>query len=598
MSRTGETKNSILKLLEQKNKTLSEISNELGLAPSTVSQHLQELETSGAIEEVENEHIRKWKYYRLNPNYKDNAGLMGIVNRKVADSRVFYYIIGIVAIVAIAYFASAYLNIGVPASPFYSGNVTHANATLSLSGATYVPLRLTDPPKVPEGTSALMINYSAIGVRSNSTGKWTYSNASGSVNLISLVNVSKMIGGVSVSTNDIIDMARFNITSATITINGTSYNVIVPNSQVSAHIVGNDKVNSSNGVLLDFTPVVAAIYTNTSTIFMMVPSLKAVVVPNPSIAYFGPGRAHLEVGNIYNLDSNDRKGLNYTQANLSIASTHISTGNGTIAFSVTVKNNGNKSVEIDHVSIFGNETPLIRINGSCMSNKTWQEWECKYILNQGVANAQVGGHAGVNAHVPPQHQQIGGVGNVVALVTGDPMSAAHFNDNSIDVNYTGSSNVANMPGFIARIEVPNITYFDNSVANGTVEINNSAFFKLQLPIISEGQERAYGRIGAANYMLPVIAPFRAVIFAVNANGTLNTVWGGPRVCIDLAGHSCDGIVSDGGYTLASGQSMTFSYNGTIVPGNEGLRVSLIPGDSYEVSVQGEGEVTQGNVIAS
>ena len=109
MSRTGETKSNILKLLGQKNRTLSEISSDLGLAPSTVSQHLQELEISGAIEEVENEHIRKWKYYRLNPNYKDNEGFIGAVNRRVANSRMFYYVLGIFAIVAIAYFASAYL---------------------------------------------------------------------------------------------------------------------------------------------------------------------------------------------------------------------------------------------------------------------------------------------------------------------------------------------------------------------------------------------------------------------------------------------------------------------------------------------------------
>ncbi len=598
MSRTGETKSNILKLLGQKNRTLSEISSDLGLAPSTISQHLQELEISGAIEEVENEHIRKWKYYRLNPNYKDNEGIIGAVNRRVANSRMFYYVLGVFAIVAIAYFASAYLNFGMPSNSLYSGNAMQSKIALSLQGSTYVPLRLTDPPKVPEGTSALMINYSSIGVRSNSTGQWIYSNASGSVNLMSLVNVSQMIGGVNVNANDSIDMARFNITSATIIINGTSYNVTVPNSQVSAHIVGSDRVNSSNGVLLDFAPVVAAIYTNTSTVFVMVPSLKAVIVPNPQIVSFGMGKADLEIGNRYTLNGNDRRGLNYANANLSMVATSMAVGNGTVLFSVTVKNSGNRSVEIDHVSIFGNETPLVRINGSCMTNMTLRGWNCRYITNQDGANAQVNGYLVVNTQAPLRYQQTRGTGEVVGFAAGGSANDAHLSIRGGNVNYNDSSNVTNVPGFAAQIEVPNVTYFDNKVSNGMVGINDSAFFKLQLPIGSYGQGHAYGMVGVkASYMLPIIAPFRAVIFGVNSNGTLSA-WGRGHFCMELAGHRCDSAAEDGGYTIAPGQSMTFSYNGTIVPGNAGLRVSLIPGDRYIVFVQGEGEAAQGSVIAS
>src|SRR5271155_5644312 len=68
MSKTGDTKKRIIEMLENKNETLTSISNKLGLAPSTVSQHLQELVDSGSIRLVE-DRPRKWKYYELNRGY-------------------------------------------------------------------------------------------------------------------------------------------------------------------------------------------------------------------------------------------------------------------------------------------------------------------------------------------------------------------------------------------------------------------------------------------------------------------------------------------------------------------------------------------------
>jgi predicted ArsR family transcriptional regulator len=69
MSKTLRTKKEILKLLSVRSKTLTDISTELELAPSTVSQHLVELKAIGAIENVENPHVKKWKYYRKAPQF-------------------------------------------------------------------------------------------------------------------------------------------------------------------------------------------------------------------------------------------------------------------------------------------------------------------------------------------------------------------------------------------------------------------------------------------------------------------------------------------------------------------------------------------------
>lgn len=61
----GDTKRRIIELLDQKSKTLTDLSGKLGLAPSTISQHLQELMDWGSIRLVD-DRPRKWKYYEVN----------------------------------------------------------------------------------------------------------------------------------------------------------------------------------------------------------------------------------------------------------------------------------------------------------------------------------------------------------------------------------------------------------------------------------------------------------------------------------------------------------------------------------------------------
>jgi DNA-binding transcriptional ArsR family regulator len=61
------TKREILKMFTPGTPlTLTDISTGLDLAVSTVSQHLDELQMLGAVEEVERQGTKKWKYYKLN----------------------------------------------------------------------------------------------------------------------------------------------------------------------------------------------------------------------------------------------------------------------------------------------------------------------------------------------------------------------------------------------------------------------------------------------------------------------------------------------------------------------------------------------------
>ncbi len=57
------TRNQIIASLKTRRKTLAELSRELGLAPSTVYEHMQKLESEGIVRKVDEG--RKWKYYEL-----------------------------------------------------------------------------------------------------------------------------------------------------------------------------------------------------------------------------------------------------------------------------------------------------------------------------------------------------------------------------------------------------------------------------------------------------------------------------------------------------------------------------------------------------
>ncbi len=68
MSKIGETKKRILNSLKEKSKTLTDLSTELDLAPSTVAEHIQELSQMNAIREIDDTG-RKWKYYEVNLSF-------------------------------------------------------------------------------------------------------------------------------------------------------------------------------------------------------------------------------------------------------------------------------------------------------------------------------------------------------------------------------------------------------------------------------------------------------------------------------------------------------------------------------------------------
>ena len=93
MGKTLETKNKILKLLKEKKMTVTEISEALGLAKSTVSQHISELIDMGMVELEYNGHFKRIKYYKAAERRADGDKKDGKTNG---------YAIGISAITIIS----------------------------------------------------------------------------------------------------------------------------------------------------------------------------------------------------------------------------------------------------------------------------------------------------------------------------------------------------------------------------------------------------------------------------------------------------------------------------------------------------------------
>ena len=222
------------------------------------------------------------------------------------------------------------------------------------SSSNNVIISLTDPANVPYGTQSLNIAYSSLSIHTinrNSSG-WVNTSTSGQVNLLSLVNSSITLSSLSLSNNTEIDMLKLNVSSASITINNTVYPVILPSNQLTVNVNGTRIVNGTVKVLIDLSPTIITVVTANSTIFIMVPSLKAIIVPHPS-------NTNKKVGVISKLSDKDKAELDDITPKISIATSSLITKNNITTFSVTVNDNSNRSVLIKHILIFGNESVYV-----------------------------------------------------------------------------------------------------------------------------------------------------------------------------------------------------------------------------------------------
>lgn len=239
VGKTGETKKKIIEILERKNGTLTDISGKLGLAPSTVSQHIQELVDAGKIRLVR-DRPRKWKYYEINrgdimPQHTDRW----FYSKRVAIP------IAIVLLALVSVFA------------YYSNSTKTISAQqVYISPGSTVPdgstiFTISDSPTL-YNVSSLVITVDNASVYSVTTGKW-YKIAlqSNSFDLIKLRNVSTVLAGVNLS-NGTYDGMIVYVSNVTATINGTKESVYLPSGRLFINSRFNISHNTTNWINMDF----------------------------------------------------------------------------------------------------------------------------------------------------------------------------------------------------------------------------------------------------------------------------------------------------------------------------------------------------------
>jgi len=454
--------------------------------------------------------------------------------------------------------------------------------------------QLIDPPQVPNNTQALVITYSSLSAHvllANGTSEWVSSSNTGSVNLLSLVNISQVIGSVNIPKNSTVDMVKFNITSATITIDNKTYNVTVPSQQIIVHVSNTQRVNGTASALIDITPVVASIYTNNSVIFVLVPSLRAVVVPGSTSATVGAKVA---------INYTERHELESIKPNITISSISLSESNNITLFKVSVVNNANTSVRIKHVLLFGNES--ISINTSVANIRIEdRQIDVRRFSNDTLNNTDMKMPGYGNSNLGYGNFNVGSLSN---MTLGNASKILGINQSEItklgsEFNISLNSSTRLSPENISKI---------------MKGIHNFNISEKELDEMIENKSPAFNsilsNIGIANDVGQIkisieAEHFRVLNFIATQNGTLVLPFvkynGG--VASNGANEGEDIAELDqefnNGYTIPAHGSATLTFDGKISFANGHMTIAVIPGDQYRVSVIGtEGAYASANTTAS
>lgn len=135
MGKTLETKREILSRLKGERKTVTQLSWELGLSKATVSQHLAELRSMGAVEEDDNSHFRRLKYFKIREPPPQPFGGLG---RVVAVVLAFAAVGAIYA--ALALTGGNRPLAGSGPNTLVATQVASPNASASITGTSACPL--------------------------------------------------------------------------------------------------------------------------------------------------------------------------------------------------------------------------------------------------------------------------------------------------------------------------------------------------------------------------------------------------------------------------------------------------------------------------
>jgi hypothetical protein len=238
------------------------------------------------------------------------------------------------------------------------------------SAAASFLVMLTDPPTVPAGTTILDLTYANVSLHvayPNGTAIWLPVNASGTVNLFSLVNMSQTIASTTIPSGSAVDKIQFTIADVDAVVSGVMYNVTALSDTLVVS-VKNSQVNQTlSGVLIDFNPTLVQIQATDANgtlvyYYVLVPSATAMIIGDLS-------REQIKVGTIVELGQNNRVKLVHVveefSKNVTIVSASLSVNGNATTLSVTIRNDGNFTFRV-----FG-----LTLHGEFNATRTWEKDE-------------------------------------------------------------------------------------------------------------------------------------------------------------------------------------------------------------------------------
>jgi len=144
---SSETRTSIIKILNERNHTLSELAEKLELASPTVKQHLEKLESAQLVELIDSGH--KWKYYTLTRKGKK------IMEGNSSQNSGILIVLGLSTILLIAILFSFISNIGMLSSAGkMSVQDNFANSAIAPSALGIANEKTTASTGQPSGNGA------------------------------------------------------------------------------------------------------------------------------------------------------------------------------------------------------------------------------------------------------------------------------------------------------------------------------------------------------------------------------------------------------------------------------------------------------------
>ncbi len=262
-----------------------------------------------------------------------------------------YLFITIVAIVIVAVVGYVLVS-GVFSTATQTGSQAATEKNLLLS--------LTDPATVPAGTTALFVTFSAMQIQVSNNGQTSTQSlpGSGTVNVLNLRNASIILATANVPNGSKVTQVKVNISNAVITIGGKNYTVVIGEGTLVVNLTTNNTVFGQKHAVLDLIPAITVIETIDKTIYVLTPNVRG-VMPPPGMFARAPGANGIQPppGQIQNFTS----GTNLSQVfravtpTISITSASLSASGNDTSLSVTVRNTGNSSVQLNGLMLNGSK---------------------------------------------------------------------------------------------------------------------------------------------------------------------------------------------------------------------------------------------------